>query len=40
MIENGRNHADQSDEDDDSGVEESLEKIKQKAKKIRVCLRL
>ena len=44
MIENGDNHADKSDEegpfhDSDSEAEESLDKIKQKAKKIRVCWR-
>ena len=41
MNENGGNHEDKSDEEDlfydnDSGEEESLDKIKQKAKKFRV----
>ena len=45
MIENGGDRADKSDEEDpfhdsDCEGEESLENIKQKAKKIRVCLRL
>ena len=45
MIENGGDRADKSDEEDpfhdsDCEGEESLEKIKQKSKKIRVCSRL